>query len=243
MSVAGILERIGLAKQRLDTQRADAYRQLVEALADGREVDPAAAAAALERERLTHADLVAAVEALAARRRAQAAYDRGKSLPAQREKAHQSMLAADAALETAVAAARKKHEAAVGPLRERLAELDRIEREAQAGERLLRNGDDRPEVVAEIAAAQQRLDAAKKAQAHPLAEAHAAQLAARSVHAKLDPLHIPPAPHFERGPLEEQLKQLAREEASCLRRAEELGAAVLEAGAELAAAESKLLEV
>jgi hypothetical protein len=114
---------------------AERWAAAVKAIADGREppdMDELLVATDRDVDALRQD-----VERLQKRRTARAALEKARAVPAERAQVEQKLRAVASTCDAAINAARGKFEQAAAPLRHRLAELDRIEKEGAAGEREL----------------------------------------------------------------------------------------------------------
>jgi hypothetical protein len=121
------------------SSKEGSWRKAVAAIADGKPPSAEDAHAVCLAAGKTVDDLKAAAELLVKRRTAKKAVDAGRTVPAERERIHAAQLAADAALEVAVAIAQEKHDNATLPLRQRTVELTTLENRARDAERFLQD--------------------------------------------------------------------------------------------------------
>jgi len=119
------------------------FEQLVQRVADGGKVSEAEAEQVLDAAGKSAEDLAAAVNAILRRRAWVRQVADGEAAVAEAEKAVGQIVAADGALEQAIAAAHETHYHTVGPLRERLQILGGAERVGAAAKgELLRTASD-----------------------------------------------------------------------------------------------------
>jgi len=126
-----LLEQIAGRFRQREQAKAESYAALVARVLDSKAGDPEKVVSELERHGRTAEDLAAAVDRLGRRRAAAAKVRAARDLGARQDRAAQQIAAADAQLETAVAAARETHGGIVGPLQEKLRALERERREAE----------------------------------------------------------------------------------------------------------------
>lgn len=180
MSVQTFLQRLaGRAAARQKTV-AERWQAAVAAIADGKAPGEGDAEKLLAEAGKTPQDLAAAVDLLTRRRTACLAVDRGRTVQAEREKTGAALKAADCAYHDAVEAAQKKLAAVLQPLQDRQRELDRLDKEAAAAEKLLREtAADNPAMTTELADLREQLADAVKRQG---AAQHAAHTAMTKAH-------------------------------------------------------------
>lgn len=119
MAISELLDKV-IGKQKTMAEKREAqFTALVKKIADGREPDADAVAAALEETGKTVDDLRSAVDALLERRRLRAQVDAVSGLEAERVKLAAEIAAADAALEKA----EKDHREVVAPRLDRLQQI------------------------------------------------------------------------------------------------------------------------
>lgn len=145
MGISDILDKV---RGHLDRKRGESrltFRALVAEVADGREPDPARVEQVLTATGKTVDDLAGEVERLTARRALRAAIDNASTLERERSGIARKVASAEATL----ADAQRTFEAAVGPLRERIARIDAAEREAESARVAMRRTAD-PALIEEI---------------------------------------------------------------------------------------------
>jgi hypothetical protein len=240
--MSSFLDRLIGRQRRREQSLDERWRKAVAAIASGKAPPEEQVEALLAEANRTVEDLRAAVERFSRRQAAKDAVERGRLAEAEKQRVHSQLLDAEQAHAAALDAAAAKFRQVAGPLQERLASLEQLRREGVAAEALLREGAD-AEAVAAVAAAQEKLQAARVRRDQPLKEAHRSASTARALHGKLDPRLLQPLPTWQRAEVEAKLHQAEQGEAEALALAESLGKDVAAAEAAVAAAEEQLLEV
>jgi hypothetical protein len=193
-----LLDKLADRLARRQGKKLSGYQELVARMADGKAADVEDAERVLAEVGKSVEELRADVARLLARRQARDAVERAKSVPAERDRIHHQALAADAALTAAVEAAKAKHEGAVGPLRQRLVALDQIERDAQAGRRLLEEtAAPSPELAAELEKLRDALAEARRRESEANAAATRLERAAAEVGRKVHEVGISRPQHLK----------------------------------------------
>ena len=139
MGLADLLSTITTKYHERERQKVTEFAGLVRKIADGESPRDADVLLALDRFDKQPTELQEAVEKLLARRKAAAAVKAGEGVEAQRVEVNRKADAAAMNYRVTVETAEAKYATALQPLKAKMADLDRLEREARAGTDLLRN--------------------------------------------------------------------------------------------------------